>query len=306
MPDSVDYCKASGFDIVRWMEEDLIDLLVVSGYFRLNPWKQTFDLAHKYGIPVYPALSDVRRLDNESSIIRSSVECMRGRAAQALNAGADGIYIFNFWDTSSAIWNEIGEQRTLATASKVYTTGARAQDSTDRFLTNGSRFINRVTISPATPKKLEPGKSTSIELNVAEDSKEAMRRGASSDYKLMLRFNKLPGPQDISLELNKKSLPDGSKAGEWLKELIPIATITPPSEDLESSVWMEYSVKPELLKKGANSIAIKLNSDDETELALEDIVLRSRYYRSDGRGGWKERIVTTKDVLLLKSKKLKR
>ena len=103
-----------------------------------------------------------------------------------------------------------------------------------------------------------------------------------------------------------QSLPDGSKAGEWLKELIPIATITTPSEDLESRVWMEYSVKPELLKKGANSIAIKLNSGDETELALEDILLRSRYYRSDGRGGWKERIVTTKDVLLLKSKKLKR
>jgi len=42
-------CRANGFDIVRWMKEDLIDLLMVSGYFRLNPWETSVKLGHKYG-----------------------------------------------------------------------------------------------------------------------------------------------------------------------------------------------------------------------------------------------------------------
>ena len=123
---------------------------------------------------------------------------------------------------------------------------------------------------------------------MVEDAKEAMGRGASSQFKLMLRFNKQSVLQDVFVKLNKKTLTDGSKADEWIKELNSIAEITPQNDDLESSVWTEYAVKPELLKKGANSIALELKSGGETKMVLLDIILRSRYLRSDGSGEWKE------------------
>jgi len=287
VPDSVGYCKASGFDIVRWMEEDLIDMLVVTGYFRLNSWETSVELGHKYGIPVYSCLSDVRQSDKEAASIRNTIEGLRGRAAVAWNSGADGIYMFNFWDTTNPIWKEIGEQRTLATVNKVYTTGARSHRPVNRFLARGDRFINTPALSPEKPEKLIQGKPVKVELNVVEDAKEAMGRGASSQFKLMLRFNKQSGLQDVTVKLNKKTLTDGSKAGEWIKELNSIAEITPPNNDLESSVWIEYAVKPDLLKKGANSIALELKSGGETKMVLLDIILRSRYLRSDGSGEWK-------------------
>ena len=38
VPDSVDYCRDMGFDLPRWLEEGLVDLLVTTCYFQLNPW----------------------------------------------------------------------------------------------------------------------------------------------------------------------------------------------------------------------------------------------------------------------------
>lgn len=36
VPDSVEYCRARGFDIERWLFEGLVDLLIATCYFQLN------------------------------------------------------------------------------------------------------------------------------------------------------------------------------------------------------------------------------------------------------------------------------
>ncbi len=66
VPDSVECSRAIGLDIERWMKEDLVDLLAVSCLFRLNPWETSVALGHKYGIPVYPSLSESRFKDRRS------------------------------------------------------------------------------------------------------------------------------------------------------------------------------------------------------------------------------------------------
>lgn len=275
VPDSVDYCRASGFDIVRWMKEDLIDLLMVSGYFRLNPWETSVKLGHKYGVPVYPCLSDVRRRDVQAATLRRTVECLRGRAAEALDSGADGVYLFNLWDIGSPVWNEIGTPRTLATVEKVYTTGARTQSAANRFLAGGSRFIKRATLSPAKPRKLKPGQSENVTLRVAENFQEAKRQGRVPSYKLMLRFNKQPQVRDISVQLNNELLTGVSKSGDWIKTLKPLSGIIPPTLNANSSVWVEYAVTPKFLRQGANAISVTLKAEGQTELVLEDLLLRS-------------------------------
>ncbi|MHB9070818.1 MAG: glycoside hydrolase family 10 protein [Sedimentisphaerales bacterium] len=289
VPDSVGYCNASGFDIVRWMEQDLIDILVVTGYFRLNPWEVSVELGHKYGIPVYPSLDEGRWLDEEASAIRNSMECLRGRAAIAWHSGADGICTFNFWGTDGqlkaeniSICNEIGEQRTLMAVDKVYTTGARSLDSANRFLAGGDRFINRSILSPEQPKKLKPGESTNVELCVAENVQEARRQGAVPNFKLLLRFDKQINVEEISVRLSNDLLyNDGSRSGVWAKHPASLDGIVPPSIDSKSSVWVEYAVNPDRLKQGVNSVAITLKSESNAELILQDILLLVRYHNSE-------------------------
>jgi len=60
VPDSVEYSKAVGLDLERWLSEGLVDLLVGSGYFQLNPWETLVALGHKYNVPVYPSLDESR------------------------------------------------------------------------------------------------------------------------------------------------------------------------------------------------------------------------------------------------------
>lgn len=287
VPDSVEYCRASGFDIVRWMDEGLIDIMVLSGYFRLNPWDKSVALGHAHGIQVYPCLSDVRRRDAEAAAIRSSVECLRGRAAEVWQSGADGVYMFNFWDTTSPIWKELGGKGSLSIVNKVYTTGARGQESTNRFLRNGARFVNRSTVSPATPRKLVAGTPESVELVVGEHPGEAERRGARPDHKLMLRIAGQTGAKDIAVKLNGTLLGGASAPGDWIQKLKPLAGIVPPNSDAKSHQWVAYSVNPDDLRGGINAIVIEQHSESDAVISVEDLVLWIRYLRADGRGQWK-------------------
>ena len=52
--DSPEFSRALGLDWEQWLEEDLIDILVVGGYFELRPWEDAVELGHKYDVPVYP------------------------------------------------------------------------------------------------------------------------------------------------------------------------------------------------------------------------------------------------------------
>ena len=127
VPDSVEYCSAIGIDLVRWLKEDLVDLLVVGGYFQLNPWETSVALGHKYGVPVYPSLDDPRFRDKEAQELRNSAACCRGRALEAWAAGGDGIYLFNFFDPHSFLLKELGDPKAMVNMEHLYTSGAREQ-----------------------------------------------------------------------------------------------------------------------------------------------------------------------------------
>ena len=117
--DSVGFDRDMGLDIERWLQEGLVDILVTTGYFRLNPWEYSVGLGHRYDVPVHPCLSD-SRVRGESRFRRASTESYRGRAMNAWAAGADGIHLFNLFNPSSAVFREVGDPEALATLDKLY------------------------------------------------------------------------------------------------------------------------------------------------------------------------------------------
>ncbi|MEA3401449.1 MAG: family 10 glycosylhydrolase, partial [Armatimonadota bacterium] len=106
--DSVGFDRDMGLDIERWLEEDLVDILITTCYFRLNPWEYSVELGHRYDVAVYPCLSD-SRVRGETRFHRRSVESYRGRAMNAWTAGADGIHLFNFFNPDSPVFREVGD-----------------------------------------------------------------------------------------------------------------------------------------------------------------------------------------------------
>lgn len=116
VPDSLGYSKAIGIDLARWLQDDLVDLVVGGGYFQLEPWEQLVEFGHSDGAPVYACLSGSRLGYGTGHGIRGE-ECLarwRGEAARAWDADIDGIFLFNTaHDPRSRIYRELGSLETL-------------------------------------------------------------------------------------------------------------------------------------------------------------------------------------------------
>jgi len=255
VPDSVGYCEAIGLDVTRWLREDLIDILVASGYFRLSPWKDTIALGHKYGVPVYPSL-DESRMPNDSRKVRNSIQCYRARAMNCWNAGADGIYLFNLFNPKAPHWRQLGDPRELEKLDKLYVLGARGIWAANVYLPHGDRFATRPILTPARPATLAVGKPYVITLPVGDNVLWGKSKGIVPKITLSLQTERLASADSLSVTLNGTTLDNGVLAGGWL----------------------EYKVSLELVRKGENRLEITLLQGEET-VVVRDLQLAIHYQR---------------------------
>ena len=87
VPDTVITSLDNGMDVSAWLEEDLIDILIIGGGYA--PWSlpvETWvEAARPHGVPVYPCVN----------MGKESLPLVRGLASNWYRAGADGLYFWN-------------------------------------------------------------------------------------------------------------------------------------------------------------------------------------------------------------------
>ena len=232
VPDSVGYCQDMGFDIERWMQEGLVDMLITTCYFRLNPWEYSVKLGHKYGVPVYPCLSD-SRVRGETRFRRSSTESYRGRAMNAWAAGADGLHLFNHFDPNAQIWKELGDPKTLATMDKLYFVNVR-DDDPRRFLAKGREYRTVPLFGPSHPQLITASQPAKLQIRIGDDVSAAQRLGHKPDIKLHLETPTIQRAEQLHVKLNGAELTGG----------------------VLSKGWVDYSLPLDRVKQGANEIEI--------------------------------------------------
>ncbi len=120
VPDSAEYCRAIGIDLERWLADGLVDLLVTGGHYQLNHPDYSAGLARKYRVKFYLSLDESRVRDKSSRKLRASTAAYRGRALNAWQAGADGVYLLNSFNPRDPIWRELGSPARLAAADQDY------------------------------------------------------------------------------------------------------------------------------------------------------------------------------------------
>ena len=253
VPDSVDYCKSIGLDIVRWMKEDLIDLMIPGGDFRLNPWSKSIDLGHKYGIPVYPCLCRYQKGE--------SMSFWRGRAMNAWWAGANGIYTFNLFDPHLSLWSEMGEVDVLQTLERSYSVSAVPVHIADRYVKNGSRFGDRPVLMRQRPMRLQPGESCSIGIEVGERIPARNSTATTPKYTLRLLVDKSVTPKDIIVRANDQQsvLADGK------------AVVAAGIMKRYKLAWLEYRLNHQLLREGTNLVEVKVQPESKAPVRLSGI-----------------------------------
>ncbi len=150
IPDSSGYCKGVGIDIETWMAKGLLDLVVGSDYFRLNPWRYLVELGHKYGVKVYAGLSEPRVKAEHPLLVRFQNPVFRARCAAAWQAGVDGLYIFNEYNTRSQYLSEIGNAIKLKSKDKLYFATYLYKDP-KTYLKDGGNYFTLPLLLPSYP-----------------------------------------------------------------------------------------------------------------------------------------------------------
>lgn len=227
-PDSLEYCRRLGMDIQKWLDEDMVDMLIPGGgYFQFSQWKDSVDVGHKAGVPVYPSLSDVRVIDRDSDIAkeRRGNESLRGRALSAWTSGADGIAVFNQNPPSLPFWNEIGSKPLLQTLPKFYFVspqgeGGRTPMKSRQFFPV-DKDIHFPTVSPDSPDTIPGGQPTVYPLMVGDNLPAHPNLGA----KLLVRVgNSVEDPPRVLWD--KTLLTVRGEEGGW-SAAVPDADVTP-------------------------------------------------------------------------------
>ena len=234
VPDSVEFCRDMGFDLETWLSEDLVDILVTTGYFRLNPWSYTIDLAHRHGKVAYPCLSD-SRVQGETRFRRHSLESYRGRAMNIWAAGADGVYTFNYFHPDGAVFREAGDPAVLAKLDKLYFVTCR-DGNPSSWLANGAQYQTTPLLVPARPQTLAVGQALTLPLEVGDDLAQAP---AGTKVVLHLELPALRRTEQIAVQVNGQTLGEG--------------TIT--------KGWLDLPVPPAALNRGTNTVALTLQTE---------------------------------------------
>jgi len=241
VPDSVGYCRDVGLDLNQWMREGLIDLMSVSCYFRAEEWRASVALGHQYNVPVYASLSETR-MTGPAGEIRASFDSYMGRASAAWAEGVDGVYMFNYSDDRSPLWNLAGDPATLEGVNKIYTTGARSVRYMFRSLAGGLDYLNRTVVSPERTMSIAPGQTRTIPLTIGDDL--ADRTPEDARVRLRLQTANLPNADRLGVRLNGQLLTGGVLSNGYLDFAVDLALVNQGVNEfrLEGSSLLTKSV----------------------------------------------------------------
>ena len=199
LPDGIEYCRGMGVDLQKWMSEGLVDIVVGGGLFRLNPWTYLVEQGHQYGVKVYAGLSESRVKQEHHLLARRGNPCYRARSAAAWQAGVDGLYIFNEYNTRKQYLSEIGNADKLKTKNNLYFVSYLNwnPESPMGSIKNGKKYSNLPLLTPVDPVKLNATPAT-FPLEIGDESTPA-------EVALIL-YSEGGNPESIRVSLNDTGL----------------------------------------------------------------------------------------------------
>lgn len=242
VPDSLEFCHDMGFDLRRWLEDGLFDMLATTCYFRLNPWKYSVELGHRYGASVYPSLSD-SRVKGETRFHRNSVESNRGRAADAWLAGADGIHVFNLFDPRSPVWREVGDRDALRTMNKIYFVADR-DGKPGSWLKDGEKYQNLTIFGPGQAKVIRPSEPLESPIFIGDDLAWAEQAGHKPQVTCHLEMPAIKTADQVEVTFNAQPLRGGKVVKGWFDLDVPARCVKPGENRVKIAMNPTASSKP--------------------------------------------------------------
>ncbi len=257
VPDTPAQARLVGLDVEQWLVEGLLDLLVVgeSVTTMTRPHHQFIDLAHRYGVPVYPCSDDAFR-----------IEVMRAFASNFWAAGADGVYLFNYSPGKISKWgHEIGSPETLGRLDKLF-----------EIEWYGSYYpkYHYASWPHQLPSPLWEWRT--LRLVVGDDLEQAAARGWLKELRLQVRVGGIEPQEQITIWVNGVTVPGGKGEPREAREA---KTHGWRLEKLQAGCLFDVAVQAPPLRKGTNEIVVELglNSVGRASATVDRVQLWVRY-----------------------------
>ena len=106
--DSIALNKAIGLDIETWLKEDLIDIVSIGGAARLQTWEDAIAEYKDYNAKIFAGIDTLLYKDDGAD----EYELNKNQAALAYAAGADGIYLYNYFNVNHQMFDTLGSPET--------------------------------------------------------------------------------------------------------------------------------------------------------------------------------------------------
>jgi len=262
--DSVALNAWHGLDIRRWLADELIDLLIF-GWVQAAPIEEMIDLGHRYDTPVYVHLNCGARFGTLGD---------RARAMHGWHAGADGMYLFNYFpgfkNMGDCTWDmlrELGEPEELQKLDKIYCTVpfARTFEFFDRFMSNSKHLITTPLVAPQHPREVSGDAPLVVPyFPVGDDVFWGQSQGKLPRLELRIMVEDIEEAGELRVEVNGRVVPDGT---------------------LDNGV-LSMEPHPDMIAQGNNRIAISLRAEDRRGAKVSDIQLSVKYMPAEqGRNG---------------------
>ena len=291
VPDSVEYCRDIGLDLKAWLEAGALDGIIGGCYFNLNDWKVMVDFVHGYGAKFYASIDEsripgsCRRWNRPMIPGRDTVENYCASYAQAMKAGADGIYLFNL-EHDSLVARTQFDPRDTDGRDKIYFATQRGKGGYEpiHYLKDGYRYKNLPYIDPATDPKTvlkdqsglhDPGldvavqyavdKRRTFELRLGDDFAAAAAKGRTPTITVMALTTGLTSAKEAAFTLN----------GVDLKGFSCNKGCAATSAKFENGLITYENVAPAIVKCGINVFTVE--PADGKPFVLNDFAVKIEY-----------------------------
>ncbi len=269
LPDSVEYDRAIGLDLVTWMREKLIDIWIGGGYFLFNPWEKSARLAHECGVKFYASLDESRihlatkRLGRREIRGRNSVPFYAARISAALAAGCDGVYVFNL---ENAHLRRVALLDVAKTPEKLYFAVDRGAGGylPDQFLKDA---LGYGSLPP-----LNPGGNFTGSGGVARGALKTMRGGETMEFEMELGDDFASSRRMAVTALALTSLAGGGELARTAPKLLVNGKGTRCVSN--DAGLFTYLVAADALHAGANRFSVTFPSSAPSKTTFSDFAVR--------------------------------
>jgi hypothetical protein len=243
-----------GLDIERWIKEGLVDIVAAGGGFIPfeQPVREFVQAAEGTECQILGSLEALRWALDE--------EVLRALAARFWDAGVDGFYLFNYFNTPNEwkrrVLGEMVDRDRLPRLSKRY-----ELDHSDRIESKESHLgafryaVPRVQLPILLEETLAQGGPV-LQMDVAEDV------GAASSVQLGLGFDCLADDDELEVRVNGEPLAWGSrrvsKDGWSYCVFDAVVYHTTMTTEIVEGVLVELDVPVGGLLKGGNEVMVRL------------------------------------------------